>query len=61
MNYQYAVSERADNENFSIPVHLKNQDKDWFAEFYYHLASLGTNHQHQAIQDKPHVILSFII
>ena len=41
-----------------ISAHLNNQDKEWFTEFYFRLTSLGTSHQHQTIQEKPHVILS---
>ena len=41
---------------FSIETdHLSPQDKQWFVDFYYQMASLGTSQQTKV--DKPHVSL----
>jgi hypothetical protein len=41
----------------SFAAHLRDGEKDWFVEYFYSLASLGS--AHQTIKDKTNVIRSF--
>jgi hypothetical protein len=50
---QHLIIENGFNLSFIIAAHLNDEEKEWFVEYFYSLASLGS--AHTTVKDKSNV------